>query len=355
MGATALVRMRSACGLQRAFKVEGSQTAEIEAIFSAVRYYPALFSSKKPVMNNDRRSHESSGLRMFFDEQLHHLQSLVGSLSHPPVHDEDPRINDDMLIVENFVDAANTKMRAVSGFAEKLRVHVCSLHNHVLQVIEEIPPPVALNRDAFRTDPLVNSLFVNANDIERLFQRTPEVDAYLRTHGNNGQTPVIYALLTVCKNEKSMLGVGMLGDMLVRDVPQQAVNFSLHKIHTPCANSAELSSALRQYLFGRIVGLIKQEMALRMAHQTELGDKSYQGRLGSLANPDVYLNALIEYLEIPAKLLNIEKIHFRLSKLGIKLEGSDRQCANEFDIHELRWRDGTRNVVLQIAYSRQAG
>lgn len=301
-------------------------------------------------MNDDRRSHESSGLRMFFDEQLHHLQSLVGSLSNH-VHGEEVRTDEDTLIVENFVDAANTKMRAVSGFAEKLRAHVRSLHNHVLQVIEEIPPPVALNQDAFRTDPLVNSLFVNASDIERLFQRTPEVDAYLRAH-DKGQTPIIYALLTVCKNEKSMLGVGMLGDMLVRDVPQQAVNFSSHKIHTPCTNCAELSSVLRQYLFGRIVGLIKQEMALRMTQQTELGDKSYEGRLKSLANPDVYLDALIEYLEIPARLLSIEKIHFKLSKLGIKLEGNDRQCANEFDIHELSWSDGTRNVVLQIAYSR---
>ncbi|MDD4906307.1 MAG: hypothetical protein PHD39_09150, partial [Methylobacter tundripaludum] len=72
-----------------------------------------------------------------------------------------------------------------------------------------------------------------------------------------------------------------------------------------------------------------------------------------LANPDVYLDALLGYIEAPDKLLSIDKTHFKLSKLGIKLEDDDSgQRANEFDIHELTWSNDTRNVVLQIAYVR---
>ena len=141
--------------------------------------------------------------------------------------------------------------------------------------------------------------------------------------------------------------------MIIRDVPQQAINFSLQKIHTPCASSAELSTALKEYLFGRVVALVKQEMTSRMTSQLfKPNDDSYESRVKSLANPDIYLNTLIEYLEIPANLLRIDKTHLKLSKLGIKLDSDDRQCANEFDIHELIWIDNTRNMVLQIAHTR---
>ena len=306
---------------------------------------------KEPVMNDNRRSHEASSLRTFFDDQLHHLQKLVSSLSSH-IHDEVQQTKEDRQIIESFVDASNSKMRAVHGYSHKLREHVRALYNHVLQVADEIPPPVDLNLDTFRADPLVNALFVNSNDIDKLFNTNPDVNVFLRAHSKY-QVPVLYALLTASKSEKRTLGIGMQGDMLIREVPQQAVNFSSHKIHAPCASSAELNTALKEYLFSRVVALVKQEMVSRMSNQSfKPGDDSYELRVKSLANPDVYLNALIEYIEIPANLLSIDKIHFKLSKLGIKLDVHDRQSANEFAIHELTWSNNTRNVVLQIALVR---
>jgi hypothetical protein len=141
--------------------------------------------------------------------------------------------------------------------------------------------------------------------------------------------------------------------MLIYDVPQTAVNFSSHKFHSPCASSAELNMALKKHLFDHVVALVKQEMTSRMTHHSiKPNADSYELRVKSLDNPNVYLDALIGYLEIPAKLLNIDKIHFKLSKLGIKLDDDDNQSANEFDIHELTWSNNTKNVVLQIARAR---
>jgi hypothetical protein len=302
-------------------------------------------------MNGGRRSYEALYFRAFFDDQIHHLQELVGSLKSR-IHDKEQQTEEDGQIVESFVDASNSKMRAVHGYSNKLRVHVRSLYNHVLQVAEEIPPPVDLNLNAFRTNQLVNALFVCSKDIDRLLKTDSDVNTYLRAH-NKYQVPVMYALLTASKSENQTLGIGMLGEMLFRDVPQQAINFSSHKIHTPCASSAELNTALKKYLFGRVVALVKQEMTSRMSNQTfKPRDTSYKSRVKSLANPDVYLNTLIGYLETPANLLSIDKTHFKLSKLGIKLDSGNRQCANEFDIHELTWNGNTRNVILKIAHPR---
>ncbi|MFI3185484.1 MAG: hypothetical protein QX198_05835 [Methylococcaceae bacterium] len=302
-------------------------------------------------MTDDRRSHETSSLRKFFDDHLHLLQNHISSLnSH--LQDAQQQADEDRQIVEKFVAASNSKMRAVHGYSDKLRDHVRALYSHVLQIAEQIPPPIDLTLDVFVTDPLINALFVNNIDIDKLFESDPEVHAYLRSD-NHHQDTVLYALLTASKSEHRTLGIGMLGEMLIRELPQQVVNFSSHKIHAPCASNAELSSALRKYLFDRVVAMINQEMTARMTSQAFTASKeTYESRVKSLANPTVYLGALIEYLEIPEQLLSIAKIHFRLSKLGIKLNDNDKQSANEFDIHELTWSDNTKDVALQIARAR---
>jgi len=254
--------------------------------------------------------------------------------------------------VENFVAAANNKLHIVNGYGEKLREPIRALHDHLLNIAAQISPPIELSPATFGSAPLVNALFVNGDEIDRLFALDHTAAAYLCKNSLD-QTPKVYSLLTACKHEKASLGVGMLGNLLVRDVPQQTVNFAAHKIHTPCANTIELNQALKKYLFEGVVERLKQAMAARLAAETLTpGDQSYEARLNSLANPDQYLATLLEQMAEPDKLLSITQTHFRLSKLGIKIAADDRQCANEFDLQELIWSDNSRQVLLQIAYVR---
>ena len=150
----------------------------------------------KPTMKDDKRSCEALSLRAFFDDQLHHLQKLAISLRN---HEQQAK--EDRNIVENFVDAANSKMRAIHGYTYKLREPVLALYNHVLQVADEIPPPIDLNLKAFGMNPLVNALFVNNNDIDPLLKNNHDVNSYLDPHSKN-QLPVLYALLTASMSEK---------------------------------------------------------------------------------------------------------------------------------------------------------
>lgn len=304
-------------------------------------------------MNDDKRGYETLSLRLFFDDQMQHLKKLADELSRHLLY-ENQQMQNDKQIVENFVDAANRQMRAVHGYTDKLRTHVKTLHNHVLQVANAIPPPIDVTPHSFGEQPQINALFANSEDIDKLFDTDPEAGRFLHTY-DNGPTPVMFALLSAHKSEKRTLGVGALGDVLVRDVPQQVVNFSAHRIHAPCASSEELTIEVKKYLFDRVVTLLKQQMTARMIDQSPLsGVRPYELRVKSLANPDVYLKTLVEYLQAPEQLLSIDKIHFKLNKLGIRLDSSSGQSANEFDLHELTWSDRTRHVVLPIAYAASA-
>lgn len=301
-------------------------------------------------MVENRRTEEASSLRAFFDLQIQHLEQLfVGFTSF--IVDAEKLTAEDKLMVENFVDAANNKIRIIDGYAQKLREHVRGLYAHILQIAAELPAPIALNQDAFRFNPLVNALFVSAADIDRLFKTNPDASKYLRTHSELS-VPEIYAVLTAIRHEKSTLGVGMLGNILVRDLPQEAVNFSAHRLHAFSAGQEELVKASKKYLFDNVVSNIKQEMASHMNEGLNGHALDSESRLRSLANPEVYLNALIEHIRLPASLLSIEKTHFKLNKLGIKLAEDETEYANEFDIHEIIWGNQTRNVILQIIFIR---
>lgn len=302
-------------------------------------------------MNDDTKQiREASSFRAFFDGQLDHLQHLVSDLSSH-IQNERQQAKEDQQIIETFVEVSNSKLRAVNDYTDKLRHYVRILHDYVLQIVDEIPPPIDLNLDAFGNNAIVNALFVNRKDIENLFEKNLDVNVFLRTHSKD-QAPIMYALLTAQQSEKQTLGMCMQGDMLIRDVPQQVVNFSEYKIHKPCTSSAELNAALKDFLFTRVVELIKQDITAHNSDDIFNTDNSYQSKVNSLANPDVYLDALIKQIENPAALLSIYKIHFKLSKMGIKLADDDLQSANEFDIHEINWRDNIKVVVLQITYTR---
>lgn len=300
-------------------------------------------------MTENRRTQEAASLRTFFNEQIRYLHDL---LENKLAADPEPIADEELQVVEEFVDAANKKVRVVQGYAEKLRSHVCLLHRHVLDVAEQIPPPLELSPAALYAEPLINALFVKSHDIDQLFHAHGEVEAYVRQQSNL-QVPMVYALLTASKTEKSILGIGLLGDLLVRDLPQQSVNFHNHQLHAPSADSQALVAGINHFLFQRVVMLIQQRLAMRMAVETQWpSDRTYQTRVNSLANPEVYLHELMTQLENPEQLLRIEKSHLLLNKLGIKINPNDDQCRNEFDIHEIIWSDQSRHIVQKIVYPR---
>lgn len=294
-------------------------------------------------MSDDRRSAHASPLRAFFNQQLDHLHGLLSQ------HQSANEIAaDDRELIEHFVDLANSRLRIINDYAGKLRGHVCCLHRHVMDLADTIPPAVELSRATFVEDAMINALFVNPGEIDRLLIQGSDLEHLWRQLGRPEQ---LYALLVVKKQHKFGFGVGMLGNLLVRDLPRETINFSGHKLLLASQDSEALQGSLRNYLLDSVIRLMKLHLAQLLMQQEYEADHSYRARLQSLANPEIYLQALIAALASPTALLAIEQCRIRVNKLGVMVDDKDSdQVVNEFIVPEVQWADGSRQVMLPVIY-----
>ncbi|PIE43773.1 MAG: hypothetical protein CSA50_04005 [Gammaproteobacteria bacterium] len=297
-------------------------------------------------MRIERRTAEGSGLRKFFDDQLAHLGGLLAKWEAER-NDKRRQLKEQKKLVESVVEGSDTRIRAVSGYVDKLRTCSCTLYQYVCQLAEQLPPPVRLNEESFTDEPLINALFANQQDITQLLSNDPALKDYLQ---NNQQSyPItVFAFLTAVKHQKTKLGMGIVNDKVVNDIIQETVNFSEHCLNSPCASKELSLSALKQFIFNLIIHQAKLAMKNKKQESDQNGHHPSNARAQSLNNPEVYLEALTNYLNTATKHLVLEKTHLRVSKLGIKLTPEDKQAANEFDLYQLCWDKQIRQVMARV-------
>lgn len=295
-------------------------------------------------MSPERRLPTAQRLRSFFDQQIAHLQQLT-SMQTP--RDEASQR------VETLIDATNARVRVVQDYKNQLRTEVIRLYQHVLEISAAIPAPIWLTRQSFSTDPLVNALFVNPDDIHSFLNQDPIVTRYL-DKCNPGELAVIYGLLTAQKHEKTVLSNGLVGNQLVRELVQQTINFHSHKIQTACSSHSELENSTRDFLFKLAIEQINQALKQEENQLEYWTKKTYEERLQSLANPEVYLLRLLHFLKDPQQIIDIENQVLRLSKLGVKLNNEAQQAVNEFELYELIFLDQSRMTISQITCPRHS-
>lgn len=151
-------------------------------------------------------------------------------------------------ILESVIDDTDDKIRLVSGYKKKLARSIDHSLHYTRQLLAQIPPPIDISSHNFACNPYVNAIFINKQELHSLFRHSSEIQEYLQNNLHNNP-PYCYALLCMKKTEKSILGMRMSGDMLVKDVRQTAVDFSDHQLHSPGNSEPELREKLYKCLF----------------------------------------------------------------------------------------------------------
>ena len=297
------------------------------------------------------------------------------------------------LAIEHVVDEINPKLRAVSNYRKKLRQPVERALAFSKEIVASVPGPVAVNRTAWSSDPMVRAFFTGVEDMRQVLSRNDEVHDYFA--GDKSAQQPCYALLNMQRSERTVLGVEGSGDIIKRDVLQTSVSFKDRKVVKPAASEAQLRQELEQrafevlvaYALERITAMIadrhslkeKQlllDMQLRLAQvkqaslsslledrdagaedldalqQQQHTTQAFEQASARLLTLDDYIDRITEVLGHPAEHFKARHITMRLSQMNIKRDEQAPGAANDLELTELLLGDEIRRIVLTITFPR---
>lgn len=297
------------------------------------------------------------------------------------------------LAIEHVVDEINPKLRAVSNYRKKLRQPVERALAFSKEIVASVPGPVAVNRTAWSSDPMVRAFFTGVEDMRQVLSRNDEVHDYFA--GDKSAQQPCYALLNMQRSERTVLGVEGSGDIIKRDVLQTSVSFKDRKVVKPAASEAQLRQELEQrafevlvaYVLERITAMIadrhslkeKQlllDMQLRLAQvkqaslsslledrdagaedldalqQQQHTTQAFEQASARLLTLDDYIDRITEVLGHPAEHFSARHITMRLSQMNIKRDEQAPGAANDLELTELLLGDEIRRIVLTITFPR---
>ena len=302
------------------------------------------------MIDNGRRP-EASALRRLFHEQWTHFLQLVEEWDKRQQTDRQ-KSAEILKAIETVVTETDARIRSVGSYKKRLRDGVRLVLDYVEALVDDLPAAIAVNQHTFASDPLVNSFFVNKTDVQQIFSRCQKLHAFFGSTEHR-QLHEVYALLFVQKSEKTIFGKKLQGDMLLSDVMQTSVSFSDHQILLPGATEELVRKSLEALLFDSILEYIKTHMTRLRYQQSQ--DEQQQKNLNldkSLKNPEVYLQTLIEHLNEPMGLLQLQESMLKISKMRILLSEENTDTANELHLNAVKVGDLPSRIIALVRYPK---
>jgi len=286
-------------------------------------------------------------------------------------------------VVEQVVEGTDPRIRAVSGYRRTLGPAVGRTLEFVDDLVASLPAPLELSRSAWQDDPHVNAFFGNADDVRETLTRSKELRDFFAQHPHVREA---YALLSMTRQEKRVLGMALHGDMVQREVAQTSVSFVEHRIVAPAATEAGVREetkrrALNLFVVraqGQLADLQIQREGLEREHQAQQlrlrqartreqslaaaedgaaeieaieaslaeNAKALEALGGALATLDDYVEQVRKVFASPEEHLERARVALRVNRMGIKLEGQTTAPGSDLSLLELAMGSMRRIVTL---------
>jgi len=156
--------------------------------------------------------------------------------------------------IERAVDGTDPRLRALPGYQKRVRGPVLRALDHVVALVDALPPPVELSRAGHAAEPRLRVMFANTGRITELLGERRVADACraARTGSDGG---IIHASLSTQFEEQMQLGLGLQGDQVRRDVAHQVASFTAHRLLDPAADAQEARNLLMRRGFDHLLSL----------------------------------------------------------------------------------------------------
>jgi hypothetical protein len=318
-------------------------------------------------------------------------ERLLGHL----LPDQETRKTDAALTeeIERLVQEVSPAIRNIRGYRKRLRAPVEGARHYIEGLVAAIPGPRPLSVEQGGRDSLTALLFVDADQLRGLLNDNAELVAFFQ---DNSTTQAV-ALLTATCTEKTIFTSVMQGEIIRRDLPQTAVDFTEHRLVAPAPTEAGNRGALRDGGL-RLLGLRALEHLANLKSQKEdlaeekrmvgiklkilqAHDRSLEGLLESdrdsaakaarvqemlteigqeldtvtavLGSPEDALNHLLSFLNNPEYILTIQPLSLRLNWMGVKVDENAEDPGTEISLAEMKINDRRKRVALLVTINRE--
>lgn len=216
------------------------------------------------------------------------------------------------MAIERAVDGTDSRLRTLPGYQKRLRPAVLRAIDHVVPLVDGLPPSIELSRENYREDPRLRVFFASVEHLRQVLREDSTLRDFLQGPAGRGVDEV-YALLMMERRERKVLGMELRGERVRREVAQEAVSFSAHRLLDPTADPEEELRLLRRRAFdhlleialGRIgsrrekrAGLKREHDLLRRKFTTlESGNWGFDAAAGEVEQDSQVLENQIEDIE----------------------------------------------------------
>jgi len=297
--------------------------------------------------------------------------------------------------IECVIDGIDAKLRLVPSYQQKLREAVSAALQHIDLLVEQVPGPFHFSQSTYTRDHAARAYFASPDIMQLTFSNSPELQAFFSDF-NNSELDSCYALLCSNKQEKTILGSELVGDIIRHDIVQTAINFFDYKVLSPASNASDVKKGIKQCIFDGLITHALQHIAgiklerhdlqnqqrilhaqLRArqskgnglssmlaeghAHQSQSeqlelrcrqAGKKLEKMLGSQDVLSFYLDEVRQILSKPEDFIQLNAACFRLSDMRIVVDENAPQNATTVCFSELEIANVMKRVVAIVSYSR---
>jgi hypothetical protein len=194
---------------------------------------------------------------------LRFLQSIFGNVTKGRYPES--LVNE---AIERAVDGTDPWLRGVSGYKKKLRPAVLRAIDHVVALVEGLPPPLPAGLASYGDEPRLKAFFISTNEMRKVLGSDRNLAEFLK--GPGSALPQVIALLAMEKREGVTLGAELAGEIVMRDVPQVTVTFESHRLIDPSGSEIETRRQLMRRAFDHLLSLALRRLTVVKTERKDL-------------------------------------------------------------------------------------
>lgn len=270
--------------------------------------------------------------------------NLFGFGSEPCGERDGPAL---LAAIERAVTAVEPLLRQISGYPDSYRKPVAAALEYAHRLAASVPGPVTVDRESYAKDAFVHALFADVDAVAEATCSSLALQDYQREFPASDE---LYALMGMRRNEKTVVGMELAGDVVQRDVVQQAVYFTSHTLANPAPTEPQARELVAMSFFDSLTGKVKQRVEQRkqekqaqllekdmlMARLRNVHDRDRPALEAQLAGMISRLQSSSSALELsnyaadfeavllhPEEYLHLEQTAINLDGMGIRRNGDE--------------------------------